>query len=238
MTQRLKVIREFPKQDSLDLRAAELKSLYKQRDELLLTIREKRKEFAMLTMQQMGVDAQLSLRERQVAPVGVAVARELDLLTCPYVFTPEEAEQMATAGADILIPHMGLTTKGSIGAKSAMTLSEATKQVQVLADAALPAQMLPPFDPILISRLRAVLDARTVAGDHEDTPIKADQELQRRWQTLSTNERNTLISFLGLAHTAVAYSVEEIAQRERKKPQTIRNRLLLARYKLTDADGR
>jgi len=67
LTQRLKVIREFPKQDSLDLRAAELKSLYKQRDELLLTIREKRKEFAMLTMQQMGVDAQLSLRERQVA---------------------------------------------------------------------------------------------------------------------------------------------------------------------------
>ncbi len=66
----------------------------------------------------------------------IAQARELDLLTCPYVFTPEEAEQMAKAGADILIPHMGLTTKGSIGAKSALTLAEATKQVQALADAA------------------------------------------------------------------------------------------------------
>src|SRR5947208_3941012 len=47
----------------------------------------------------------------------IAAARELDLLTCPYVFTPQEAGQMAKAGADVLIPHMGLTTKGSIGAK-------------------------------------------------------------------------------------------------------------------------
>ena len=66
----------------------------------------------------------------------IALARELNLLTCPYVFTPEEAQQMASAGADILIPHMGLTTKGSIGAKSAMTLTEAAIQVQALADAA------------------------------------------------------------------------------------------------------
>ncbi len=66
----------------------------------------------------------------------IARAREMDLLTCPYVFTPEEATQMAKAGADILIPHMGLTTKGNIGAKSAMTLEAAAKQVQVLADAA------------------------------------------------------------------------------------------------------
>jgi predicted TIM-barrel enzyme len=66
----------------------------------------------------------------------IAAARELDLLTCPYVFTPEEAEQMARAGADVLIPHMGLTTKGSIGAKSALTLEAAAKRVQELADAA------------------------------------------------------------------------------------------------------
>ena len=66
----------------------------------------------------------------------IALARDLDLLTCPYVFTPEEATQMAKAGADILIPHMGLTTKGSIGAKSAMTLEAAAKLVQELADAA------------------------------------------------------------------------------------------------------
>ncbi len=46
----------------------------------------------------------------------IRLARELDMLTCPYVFTEIEAEAMAKAGADVLIPHMGLTTKGSIGA--------------------------------------------------------------------------------------------------------------------------
>lgn len=66
----------------------------------------------------------------------IALARELDLLTCPYVFTPEEARAMAAAGADILIPHMGLTTKGTIGAKTAMSLEQAARRVQELADAA------------------------------------------------------------------------------------------------------
>ncbi len=66
----------------------------------------------------------------------IRLARDLDLLTCPYVFTPEEATAMAKAGADMLIPHMGLTTKGAIGAKTALTLEEATKRVQELADAA------------------------------------------------------------------------------------------------------
>jgi predicted TIM-barrel enzyme len=66
----------------------------------------------------------------------IATASDMGLLTCPYVFTPEEAEQMAKAGADVLIPHMGLTTKGSIGAKSAFTLEQSAKRVQELADAA------------------------------------------------------------------------------------------------------
>ena len=66
----------------------------------------------------------------------IAAARDLDLLTCPYVFTPDEATAMAKAGADILIPHMGLTTKGAIGAKTAVTLEVAVKRVQELADAA------------------------------------------------------------------------------------------------------
>ena len=57
----------------------------------------------------------------------IRLARELDLLTCPYVFTEDEARQMARAGADVLIPHMGLTTKGSIGAKTALTLEEAAQ---------------------------------------------------------------------------------------------------------------
>jgi len=63
-------------------------------------------------------------------------ARELGLLTTPYAFNPDEATAMAKAGADILIPHMGLTTKGSIGARSALTLDEAAKRVQAMHDAA------------------------------------------------------------------------------------------------------
>jgi predicted TIM-barrel enzyme len=66
----------------------------------------------------------------------IRTARDLDLLTCPYVFTPEEAAAMAKAGADVLIPHMGLTTKGAIGARTALSLEEAAKRVQELADAA------------------------------------------------------------------------------------------------------
>jgi predicted TIM-barrel enzyme len=66
----------------------------------------------------------------------IRLARELDLLTCPYVFTEDEARAMAKAGADVLIPHMGLTTKGSIGARTALTLPEAARRVQALCDAA------------------------------------------------------------------------------------------------------
>jgi predicted TIM-barrel enzyme len=63
-------------------------------------------------------------------------AAGLGLLTCPYVFNEDEARDMARAGADVLIPHMGLTTKGSIGAKSALTLDEAARRVQAMHDAA------------------------------------------------------------------------------------------------------
>lgn len=66
----------------------------------------------------------------------VRQARELDMLTSPYVFTPQEAEAMAKAGADILVPHMGLTTKGAIGAHTALTLAESAERVQAMADAA------------------------------------------------------------------------------------------------------
>src|SRR5437764_9317691 len=63
-------------------------------------------------------------------------AHELGLLTTPYCFNPDEATAMARAGADILIPHMGLTTKGSIGASTALTLEESAHAVQAMHDAA------------------------------------------------------------------------------------------------------
>jgi predicted TIM-barrel enzyme len=66
----------------------------------------------------------------------IRLARERDLLTAPYVFTPAEAVAMAEAGADVLVPHMGLTTGGAIGAESARTLDESVVLVQEMCDAA------------------------------------------------------------------------------------------------------
>ena len=66
----------------------------------------------------------------------ISMAHKLDMLTCPYVFTPAEAVKMAKAGADVLVPHMGLTTKGSIGAGTALTLEESAKRVQAMQAAA------------------------------------------------------------------------------------------------------
>lgn len=57
-------------------------------------------------------------------------AHELDMLTCPYVFDPDQARAMAEAGADILVAHMGLTTKGTIGAKTALTLDDCVVKIK------------------------------------------------------------------------------------------------------------
>ncbi len=62
-------------------------------------------------------------------------AHDLDMLTTPYVFDTEQAKLMAKAGADILVAHMGLTTKGTIGAKTALTLDDCVKRVQEICDA-------------------------------------------------------------------------------------------------------
>ena len=76
----------------------------------------------------MGYDKEVEL---------VALARGLDLLTCPYVHNEEEARLMAEAGADVLVPHVGLTTKGLIGARTvAPDLATAARRVQAMADAA------------------------------------------------------------------------------------------------------
>ena len=66
----------------------------------------------------------------------IRTAHEMGVLTTPYCFNPDEATAMAEAGADILIPHMGLTTKGAIGAETALTLEESAKRVQAMHDAA------------------------------------------------------------------------------------------------------
>jgi predicted TIM-barrel enzyme len=63
-------------------------------------------------------------------------ASGLGLLTAPYVFTPDDARAMADAGADVLVPHMGLTTGGVIGAETAKTLDECVDLVQAMRDAA------------------------------------------------------------------------------------------------------
>ncbi len=62
-------------------------------------------------------------------------AHELELLTTPYVFDPDQARKMAEAGADILVAHMGLTTKGTIGAKTALTLDDCVVKVRDIMEA-------------------------------------------------------------------------------------------------------
>ena len=66
----------------------------------------------------------------------IRIAHELDLLTAPYVFSDDDATAMAEAGADVLVPHMGLTTGGSIGADTAKTLDDCVPLIQGMHDAA------------------------------------------------------------------------------------------------------
>ncbi len=64
----------------------------------------------------------------------IRLARDMDLFTSPYVFTEDETKAMTEAGADLLVPHVGLTTAGSIGASSALTLDEAIDKVMTMAE--------------------------------------------------------------------------------------------------------
>jgi predicted TIM-barrel enzyme len=66
----------------------------------------------------------------------IRAARGLGLLCSPYVFGPDDAVAMTEAGADVLVPHMGLTTKGTIGAHTAKTLDECVEEIQAMRDAA------------------------------------------------------------------------------------------------------
>jgi predicted TIM-barrel enzyme len=75
----------------------------------------------------MGYDKEVEL---------IRLAHAKDLLTTPYVFNTQEAEAMAAAGADVIVAHMGLTTKGTIGAHTARTLDDCVRDVQAITDAA------------------------------------------------------------------------------------------------------
>lgn len=66
----------------------------------------------------------------------IRLAHSRDLLTTPYVFDEQQAQAMTDAGADIIVAHMGLTTSGSIGAHTAMSLAEAAERTQAIVDAA------------------------------------------------------------------------------------------------------
>ncbi len=66
----------------------------------------------------------------------VRLARDMDLLTTPYVFNTDEARAMAQAGADIIVAHLGLTTGGTIGAAQAVTIDEAIATTMSIAEAA------------------------------------------------------------------------------------------------------
>ncbi|EOE1545688.1 phosphoenolpyruvate hydrolase family protein [Providencia rettgeri] len=66
----------------------------------------------------------------------IRLAHEKDLLTTPYVFSAEDAIAMTQAGADIIVPHMGLTTGGNIGAETALTLKDCVPLINEWAKAA------------------------------------------------------------------------------------------------------
>lgn len=75
----------------------------------------------------MGYDAEVELVQK---------ARQLDLITTPYVFNVGEAKKMSEAGADIIVAHMGLTTSGSIGATSGKSLDDCVRLIQEIRDEA------------------------------------------------------------------------------------------------------
>ncbi len=75
----------------------------------------------------MGYDLEVEMIRR---------ANAMDIFTTPYAFNAQESEAMAKAGADVVIAHMGLTTKGSIGASTSLTIEQCPSKVQEICDAA------------------------------------------------------------------------------------------------------
>jgi predicted TIM-barrel enzyme len=100
----------------------------------------------------------------------VGMAHKLDLFTTPYAFSADEARAMAGAGADVVVAHLGLTTKGSIGATSAVTLEAAPGKVQETAMVAL-------------FRCRKTRNtcSKTLRGSTDSTELPAWSVSPRRW---------------------------------------------------------
>jgi predicted TIM-barrel enzyme len=74
----------------------------------------------------MGYDKEIAM---------IRIAHEIGMFTSPYVFDAEQATEMAQAGADMLVAHVGLTTAGSIGAGLALSLDDAVERVLTIAEA-------------------------------------------------------------------------------------------------------
>ncbi|MBJ7333031.1 MAG: phosphoenolpyruvate hydrolase family protein [Thermoleophilia bacterium] len=130
----------------------------------------------------------------------VRIARENNLLTAPYVFDVESAVAMTEAGADVLVPHMGLTTKGTIGATTALTLEDCVPLIQHMRDAAIAINpdvlvlchggpIAEPDDARFIFERTTGIDGFFGASSMERLPTEvAMTENMRRFKALTVNE--------------------------------------------------
>ncbi len=109
----------------------------------------------------------------------IRTAHGLDLLTVTYVESEDEARAMAAAGADVLVPHMGLTTAGMIGAKTAMTVDEAVAKVDRLGKAA--REVAP--------EIIVVCHGGPISGPAEVTHVLAHSEYAQGFLGASSMER-------------------------------------------------
>ena len=116
----------------------------------------------------------------------IRAARELDLLTTPYAFDPEEARWMADAGADIVVAHMNTTTKGLIGVTSAPSLDEAVARVQAIADAAYE------VNPTCSSSAMAARSRspRTRSTSSTERPASSASTARRAWSGCRSRRRS------------------------------------------------
>ena len=130
----------------------------------------------------------------------VRIARANDMLTAPYVFDVESAVAMTEAGADVLVPHMGLTTKGTIGAHTALTLEDCVPLIQAMRDAAVAINpdvivlchggpIAEPEDAAFIFERTTGIDGFFGASSMERLPTEvAMTENMRRFKALTVNE--------------------------------------------------